>query len=122
MKRSTAVSVSVALILTGAALVTWAATGRHAYTKYEVVERVEVDIPEDDLLAQAGFYEGSAEVRIVRTDGFHMGLFPVPQGLFDKHMVSVMTVVLPVWILFGIVTWRLRGPRRASAQGVSDSV
>ena len=122
MKRPTTVSALIAAILTGAALLTWTATGRHAYTKYQVVERVEVDIPEDDPLAQAGFYDGSAEVQIVRRDEFHMGLFPVPQGLFDKHMVSVVTVVLPVWILFGFVAWRLRGPRRASEQGLSGSV
>lgn len=115
MKSSTLLLLTAA-ILTAASLAGWVATGSHPYTKFKVVEEIDVEIDRDDPLAETGFYDGVTMKRTQEREEFHLGLFPTPRGLFDKHLISVMTTILPVWVLFGWVAWR-RGRSRATARG-----
>ncbi len=108
------------VLVTVGALGLWASTNYHAYTKYEVVERVAIEVDEDDPFAGTGLFEGKGGAPVYQTvqrESFHFGILPTPQGLLDKHIVSVLTVVAPVWFLslafLGLVAWRLR--RRARA-------
>jgi hypothetical protein len=106
--RSTKILLGVSVLLTVLALGIWGATGWHAYTKYQVTEMVQVEVASDDPFAGTGFYEGS-DVQEVRTrDGFHLGIFPVPQGIWDKHALSVLTLAAPPWAVFGLMAWRNR--------------
>jgi len=107
--------IGIPLLFTAGALGLWAATNYHAFTKFQVVERVLVEPAEDDLFAGTGLFDGQDDkpaYRTVERDSFHFGLFPTPQGLFDKHMASVLTVSAPPWILafgiFGFMVWRRR--------------
>jgi hypothetical protein len=76
--------------------------------KYQVTELVQVEVASDDPFAGTGFYDGS-EVQQVRTrDEFHLGIFPVPQGIWDKHILSVLTLVGPPWAIFGLAALRNR--------------
>lgn len=91
----------------------WAATGGDAYTKYEVVERVPVEESSDDLFAGTGLNETSdnePRFETVTRKEFRFGLFPTPEGLFDKHIVSVASISGPVWaVCIGlIVFFRIR--------------
>ena len=108
MSRATLWPLALATLLSVAVFGAWFATGRHAYTKYQVVEQVERKIPDDDPFADTGLYEGEEQVETVERDEFHLGLLPTPQGLFDKHAVSLVTIVVPVWAIFGLLAWRLR--------------
>ena len=92
---------TIAGVLTLAALITWFATGAHPYTKYEDVTRQQVSAGADDPFAETGFYDGDMVTKTVKRDVFYFGLLPVPQGLFDKHAVSVVSVVVPVWLAVG---------------------
>lgn len=98
----------------------WLATGRDAYTKFTLVERIEVDAANqaDDIFAQAGVLDENEPVyETVRREAFHFGLLPTPQGLFDKHMFSVASVVVPAWAL-GAMAFALAGARlRRQADG-----
>lgn len=103
MRIAVLATLGVALLATFIALGVWAATDRHSYTKFEVVEQVEAQASEDDPFAGTGFYEeedGSTARETVKRDEFHLGLVPTPQGLFDKHMISVATIAAPFWALF----------------------
>lgn len=94
----------------------WMATGRHVYTKFEVVENVEAPADPDDPLAGTGFYDDDAKVkRTVRRDEFHLGLLPAPQGILDKHWLSVSTTLGAVWVVVLLAGWRARGRKRTSA-------
>jgi hypothetical protein len=106
----------VSVILTVASLGVWGATGRHAYTKYEVTERVPAEVSPDDPFAGTGFYDGTEAEEVVRRKGFHLGIFPVPQGLWDKHIFSVVTLVVPPWALFGLLALRNRRSRRGPSR------
>ena len=97
-----AVSVAVTLVTLGA----WLSTGRHYFTKFSVVERVETQIDPTDPLAQAGFYDHASLVQTVQRDEFHLGLLPVPQSLFDKHAVSVVSITVPVLGISALFLWR----------------
>jgi hypothetical protein len=101
MKRRTIITWTVPVLITTAMLITWQATGGDAYTKFTVVERVEVPADPSDPLAGTGMF-APAEPRYetVRRDEFRLGLLPTPQGLFDKHVISVASVVVPLWGLF----------------------
>ena len=101
MKRSIAIVTVPIVLLTFATLGLWLTTDRHFYTKFEVVTQVEVQIDPDDPLALAGFYDGETEEKTVRRDEFHLGLLPTPRGLFDKHIISVASILLPAWLLAG---------------------
>ena len=106
--------VIVAVASTVAVAIVWLATGAHFYTKYEVVERVEVPVESDDPLADTGFYESETRTEISVRDEFHLGLLPTPQGLFDKHLLSVTTVAVPLWVLAGVAVYFGRRMKRAT--------
>ncbi len=110
MRRSS--PVLLAAVLTIGTLVTWFATGRHYYTKFEVVEKMKVPVATDDPLAGTGFYDNDSLETTVRRDEFHLGLLPTPQGLFDKHILSVVSILGPVWVLCLALLWWLRRRRR----------
>ena len=104
----------IAVVLTVAAFGLWLATGAHPYTKYQDVTRQELPTDEDDPFAEAGFYDGDTVTRTVKKNVFYFGLLPTPQGVFDKHALSVVSVVLPVWLIVGgisLVRWRARRRR-----------
>ncbi len=105
----------LAVVLSLAAVITWAVTGFHFYTKYQVVERIEAEVDSDDPFAATGFYESATEIRTVLRDEFHLGLLPTPQGLFDKHVVSVLSIAVPAWASVGILAW-LAGRRKRRLQ------
>lgn len=96
-----------AAFVTVAGLVLWQATGGDYYTKYEVIEEVPRTIDPDDPLAAAGFYDGS-DTEVVRRDEFRFGLLPTPQGLFDKHAISVASTAGPSWFVALVITWWTR--------------
>jgi len=108
MSRFVFISLSLAVFVTLAALSAWAATGRHYYTKFEVVEQVEAAVDPDDPFADTGLYDDGPRTETVTRDEFHLGLLPVPQSLWDKHVVSVLTLVGPVWVLVLAAIWRER--------------
>ena len=104
----------IAVVLTVAAFGLWLATGAHPYTKYQDVTRQELPTDEDDPFAEAGFYDGDTVTRTVKKNVFYFGLLPTPQGVFDKHALSVVSVVLPVWLIVGgisLIRWRARRRR-----------
>ncbi|MDF1545175.1 MAG: hypothetical protein P1R58_08750 [bacterium] len=112
MNRQSKIILSVVVILTVAAVITWQATGGDWYTKYEVVEQVESEPDQNDPLVAAGFYEGGTTTQTVTRDEFRFGLLPTPAGIFDKHALSVASVVGPAWgIVIGFL-WIGRRKRR----------
>lgn len=105
----------LAVLLTVGALAVWAGTGRHAYTKFEVIEQVPAEPDPDDPFADTGLFDDDEpRMETVRRDEFHLGIFPTPQGLLDRHAVSVLTVVLPPWGFFGLAVLLRRRSRRPS--------
>jgi hypothetical protein len=108
MRKATIIYWAIPILITVAMLIAWQATGGDAYTKFTVVERVQVQPEADDPLAGTGMFD-DAEPRYEteRRDEFRLGLLPTPQGLFDKHVVSVASVAGPVWVLF-IGGWWLK--------------
>ncbi len=108
----------IAVVLTVAAFGLWLATGAHPYTKYQDVTRQQVPTNEDDPFAEAGFYDGDTVTRTVKKNVFYFGLLPTPQGVFDKHALSVVSIVVPVWLIVGgisLVRWRTRRRRVRAA-------
>jgi hypothetical protein len=104
-------SVLLAVAISLATLVTWAATGRDAYTKFQVVESTSRAVDPTDPLAGTGFYENeTAQEQIEVGDEFRLGLLPTPQGLFDKHLLSVSTILIPTWGVW-MLYWRRRSRR-----------
>ncbi len=104
----------IAVVLTVAAFGLWLATGAHPYTKYQDVTRQELPTDEDDPFAEAGFYDGDTVTRTVKKNVFYFGFLHTPQGVFDKHALSVVSVVLPVWLIVGgisLIRWRARRRR-----------
>ncbi len=99
MKQLSKIIFITIVIMSVASLITWQATGGDWYTKYEVVEQVEVEPDANDPLAAAGFYEGNTTTETVSRDEFHFGLLPTSAGLLDKHVVSVASVNGPLWLL-----------------------
>ena len=115
MRRLESSLVVLAAMLTIGAFATWLATGRHYFTKFEVVEKVKVAVAEDDPLAGTGFYDDESVEKTLRRDEFHLGLLPTAQGLFDKHILSVASVVAPTWGSCLVLLWWLRRRRRRRA-------
>lgn len=112
MTRVGRVALGVGLVATIATLAVWITTGRNYYTKFEVVERVEVSADPDDPLAGTGFYDDEEPgYETVRRGEFHLGLLPTPQGLLDKHAVSVVSILVPAWAVCLVLLWRF-GRRR----------
>ena len=93
------------MAVTALALGLWLFTGRHAYTKYETVEKVPVEVSASDPLAATGFYDDGSSETVVHKASFHFGLFPTPRGVFDKHALSVASVLTPTWSLFLGMWW-----------------
>ena len=110
--RVMSVLVLLGVVVTLATLATWMATGMSPYTKFKIVETIEVEVDPDDPLAGTGFFEGTTEEKTVQRDAFQLGIFPTAGRLIDKHMVSVATILFPVWSLIGICTWRQRRARK----------
>lgn len=108
MQRATIIYWAIPIFITVAMLIAWRATGGDAYTKFAVVERVEVRPQADDPLVGTGMFDDTEpRYETQRRDAFRLGLLPTPQGLFDKHVISVASVAGPVWVLF-IGGWWLR--------------
>jgi hypothetical protein len=101
----------VSLLVTVAALVTWRVTGGDYFTKFEVVEEIERLVAPDDPLAGTGFYDNDTQRTTDVRKEFHLGLFPLASGLFDKHWLSVSSVVTPFWVITLGVWWRARRSR-----------
>lgn len=97
---------AIAMIVTVIAAALWVATGRHTFTKYESIEEESFTPAPDDPFAAAGFYDGDAMSRASRVDAFHFGLLPAAGSLFDKHLVSLITVALPFWAVAVVVSMR----------------
>ena len=109
MTKLTKITLAAAVVVTLAALVTWQVTGGDYYTKFEVVEQVEKEVDPDDPLAATGFYDGSSQTETVARDDFRFGLLPTPAGLFDKHMLSVVSTATPFWVLaIALALWTYR--------------
>ena len=68
MSRFLFISLSLAVFITLAALSAWAATGRHYYTKFEVVEQVEAAVDPDDPFADTGLYDDEFQTETVTRD------------------------------------------------------
>ncbi len=94
--------------LTAAVLLLWQVTGGDYYTKYEIVEEVEVKLDQSDPLVAAGFYDEGPVTKTISREEFRLGLLPVPQGLADKHAISVVTLVFPAWIIAAAYLWYRR--------------
>ncbi len=104
---------ALAMIVTSVAALTWAATGRHVFTKYESIEERSDPPRSDDPFAAAGFYDG-APARVVHVKAFHFGLLPSAGSVLDKHIVSLATVSAPLWLLTFASAWRRRSSRRSA--------
>ena len=106
---------ALALLGTIAVVILWQATGGDYYTKFEVVEQVEVKLDQSDPLVAAGFYDDQNKTETVRRDEFRLGLLPTPSKLIDKHMLSVISFCLPLWIIAGIAYIMKRRKKPLSA-------
>ena len=95
----------IAVVISLATVGTWLVTGRHYYTKFEVVEQVRTTPGDDDPLAGTGFYDDARVETTERRDEFHLGLLPTPQGLLDKHILSVASILGPTWALPMFLFW-----------------
>jgi len=109
MTKQTKIILALAALVTLATLITWQMTGGDYYTKFEVVEQIAAPVDPNDPLAAAGFYENASQTKTVTRPEFRLGLLPTPSGLFDKHVVSVVSIVAPVWLIaLSLVWWRRR--------------
>ncbi len=108
-RKLTLLFLGVPLVVTVATLLVWQMTNGDAYTKYTVVEKVTQDVAEDDPLAGTGFFDND-EPRLVtvQRQEFRLGLLPTPQGLFDKHMLSVATILGVIWPVSLLGWWVAR--------------
>ena len=106
----------IAVAITTVTLGAWLVTGRHYYTKFEVVERIEAEVDANDPLAATGFYEEDTQTETVTRSEFRFGLLPTPSGMFDKHLLSVVSVNAPVWLLAIIVMIRVYRRERSAAR------
>jgi hypothetical protein len=92
--------------ITLGSLLTWQLTGGDYYTKFEVVEEIEKTVDPNDPLANAGFYDNESIKETVMHKEFRFGLIPTPSGLFDKHLISVVSIVLPTWVISLFLFWK----------------
>jgi hypothetical protein len=102
------------LLVTAGSITLWQATGGDYYTKYQVVEQTQQEADPNDPLVAAGFYDGSTQTQSTVRDEFRFGLLPTPQGVFDKHVLSVATLVTPFWILTLGLFWLNRRRLKAT--------
>ncbi len=108
----------ISVVITIVALGVWIATGGDFYTKYETVKQVEKQIDANDPLAAAGFYDSETKIETVRKKEFRFGLLPTPSGLFDKHIISLTTIVTPPWMITIALLWMAK---RRSKSGLHTS-
>ncbi len=109
MAKQTKIILVSAALVTLATLITWQMTGGDYYTKFEVIEQVETPVDQNDPLAAAGFYEEASQTKTVTRPEFHLGLLPTASGVFDKHVISVVSIVSPAWVItIALVWWRRR--------------
>ncbi len=105
---------SGALVVTLIAFAAWWVTGADAYTKFSVVEQVPLEAGQDDPFAQAGLLDGAPTTTVVRRE-FRFGLLPTPQGVLDRHWLSVASTLMTVWpiaLLGWLLTLRRARPAR----------
>ncbi len=96
--------IAIAGVITVIAIGLWLATGLHPYTKFEDVVQEETPIDADDPFAEAGFYDEDETItQVVTRDVFYFGFLPTPQSIMDKHALSVSSVVIPVWLVVGVI-------------------
>ena len=107
MTRRISVWVGLAAVVTLVTLGVWIVTDLHFYTKFEVVETLEREIDPDDPLAGTGFYDSDTVETTVARPEFHLGLFPTPSGVLDKHAFSVVSILAPIWALI-LSAWVFR--------------
>ena len=101
-------SFGIAAVITLATAVVWGATGGDFYTKYQIVETIESEVDANDPLVAVGFYEGTTQTQTVTRNEFHLGLLPTPQGIFDKHALSVASIAGPTWVAAISFAWWTR--------------
>ena len=118
MIRSIRMILAASIILTAGVLLAWQVTGGDYYTKFEVIEQVKAEPDPSDPLAAAGFYEDGMETRTISRREFRLGLLPTPQGLLDKHLLSVLTLILLIWVPAIALSCLIR--RRASGILLQD--
>jgi hypothetical protein len=114
--KSNRVIILIAVLISVGTLITWQATGGDYYTKFQLVERIEVPVDPNDPLAQTGFYDDSLMAETVSKDEFRLGLLPTPSRLFDEHILSVASVILPLWTLVVLLILIQRRKRRISSR------
>jgi hypothetical protein len=115
MNKTAKIILVAAILISAAVLITWQVTGGDYYTKFQVVEKVEAEIDPNDPLAQAGFYDEESVTETVTRDEFRLGLLPTPSGLIDKHAISVVSIIFPIWIFTVIVLWFSKRRTRKTA-------
>lgn len=103
MNTITKKTVFFTITLTVLILIIWQMTGGDYYTKYQVVEEIEKELDQSDPLVVAGFYENSTVTETIVKDEFRLGLLPTPSSIFDKHVLAVTTVILPLWFISVVV-------------------
>jgi len=113
MSGSAKTMLFISILITAAAVITWQATGGDYYTKYEVIEQVDIPVDQDDPLAAAGFYDSDFRTETVTKNEFRMGLLPTPSKILDKHLVSLISIVIPFWLVTIFLLWRSRRGRRS---------
>ena len=109
--------IGIAGLITLATLATWRITGGDAYTKYQINVVEERKLDESDPLYGTGFYENDIVKETVTRNEFRLGLLPTPEGLFDKHIISVLTILGPVWgfaLLYWLIQRRKRKPSKSA--------
>ena len=102
----------ISLVASVAAVTVWASTGRDWYTKFHIVEVRQAAVDSEDLFAATGLYDGDTQIRVEQRDEFRLGL--LPSGA-DKHLISVITIVLPLWLASATLYW-LRGLRQRQSK------
>ena len=122
MKSHTKIILLAAVVASAGVLVAWQATGGDYYTKYQIVEQVEQRAAADDPLAATGFYDSEAsQTTTVTRDEFRLGLLPTPNGVFDKHAVSVSSLLGMTWAIAGVAIWVV-GRRRRNLTGGGQGI
>ncbi len=88
---------TMALLLSALTIGLWVGTGRHAYTAFESIEIVAHAPDDDDPFAATGLYDDAVPTSVRTTATFRLGLIPTPQHLFDRHLLSVLTLLPLSW-------------------------
>ncbi len=94
--------VTTGVVASAGVIAAWMATGREAFTKSRTLHREPMRIDPQDPLAQASFDEGASQTRLIRREGFRLGLLPAPQRLADRHALSVIPLLAAIWMFVGV--------------------